>query len=77
MQLKTVIISLESLTYAVKAKRTLSKLGITARSVKFDGYGAELGCKHGIEFDSRDLYTVVSALKNAGLEYTVFDGSRK
>ena len=77
MLLNTVIISLESSTYAIKAKRLLSKLGISVRAVKIDALGAERGCTHGIEFDNSLFYSVISALKESGLKYSVLDGKSK
>ena len=77
MQLKTVIISLESSTFASKAKRLLSRHDISARTVKIDGSDEEHGCTHGIEFDNAYFYTVISILKESGLVYSVVDGGYK
>ena len=57
--------ALSSLTYALKAERILSELGISARVVKLDANVSRRGCEYGIAFDCRDLPQVKTALRSA------------
>ena len=43
--------ALASLTYAIKAQRTLSDIGIEAKTVKLDRAQSRRGCEYGISYD--------------------------
>ncbi len=70
--MKTILLSLQSATYAVKAKRLLNRSNVSARLVKLDGTKSENGCTHGIEIDHNDFYNAVMILKNENIEYFVY-----
>lgn len=64
-----IIINVGSVTYAIKLRKMLMRLGIESRQVKTqsDIYG----CMHGIEISRNYLYTAVSIMKQSGINYTI------
>lgn len=54
-----------SISYAIKAKRLLSKEGIFANIVKETDRGE--GCSYGISFPKRDEYRVQTILSFSGI----------
>ena len=65
-------VTVGSVTYAMKAKRLLSRMNIQSKLVKVDASKTAGGCTHGLEFASADFYTVVMGLKNAGIHYSIY-----
>ena len=65
-------ITVGSVTYAMKARRLLSRMGIQSKLVKIDAGKTVSGCTHGLEFASAELYTVVMGLKKEGINFTVY-----
>ena len=72
MRLEKTTITVGSITYAMKAKKLLHRMRIRTRLVKVDAAKSKNGCTHSLEFASKDLYSVVMGLKNAGIEYSVY-----
>ena len=71
MNLNTTIITVGSVTYAIKAKRILEREGVNASLVKIDSSKNDNGCTHGIKIYESHLYDAVSILKRMGIEYQV------
>ena len=67
-----IIVTVGSVTYAIKLRRLLSRSGIRSKLVKVDNK-AELGCTHGIEINGYDFYAVVEILKNNGFDYRIYN----
>ena len=55
--------SLKSMTYAIKAKKTLSQYNICSEIVKLDPSFSKKGCLYGIKFDCTNIYAVENILK--------------
>lgn len=70
--MKSIIITFGSVTYAMKAKKILTKAGITSSLIKV---GDELlrGCTHGIEISNASFLDAIAALRNAGIDYSVYN----
>ena len=66
-------ITVGSSTYAIKVKRLLQEKNIQSKLVKVDVSRTAGGCTHGLEFASSDYYSVVSELKKAEINYTVYN----
>ena len=66
------IITVGSMTYAIKARKILRAKGITTRLVKLDSALTEYGCSYGIEFRSHESYNVYEALKKNGINYSIY-----
>ena len=54
-----------SISYAIKAKRLLSRAGIAANLIKETDHTS--GCSYGLSFDGRDSFKVSAVLKDAGI----------
>ncbi len=66
-----IIITVGSMTYAMKARKILRAKGITTRLVKLDSALTEHGCGYGIEFRSSESYRVYSTLKENNIKYSI------
>ena len=66
--MKSSIITVTTVTLALKAKKILAKEGIRSNVVKVES--AQNGCLYGIEFPTQYFYDVVSILRNNYIEYT-------
>lgn len=66
------IITVGSLTYAMKARKILRAKGINTRLVKLDSALTEHGCAYGIEFRSYESYSVYSVLKENNINYSIY-----
>ena len=59
--------ALASLTYAIKAQRALSEMGIEAKTVKLDRNQSSRGCEYGISYDCSLHPRVKEALRLSGI----------
>ena len=71
------IITVGSMTYAMKARKILRAEGINTRLVKLDSALTEHGCGYGIEFRSYDSYNVYEALKKHNIKYSIYRDALK
>ena len=60
---------LGSETYAYKGKKLLSRLGIPSKIVK--SIDTTSGCSFGLTVRKEDLYRIIIAFRDNGIEYTV------
>ena len=72
-RLNTTIIAVGSVTYAVKTKKLLERMGISASLVKVDTSKTNGSCTHGIKIQSSYLYDAVAVLKKMGIDYQVYN----
>ena len=70
--LNKTIITVGSVTYAIKARNMLSRGGVRSKLVKTDGTGQNRGCTHGLELNSEDFYRAVVILKENNINYNVY-----
>ena len=68
--MKKIIFMLGSFTYTSKAKRALTRGGISAEYIKTNDI-RNLGCSHGIEIPYRDFLDAVAILKKEEIPYSV------
>lgn len=71
--MNTTIIAVGSVTYAIKAKKNLERMGIKASLVKADTTKTSGSCTHGIKIHSSYLYDAVAVLKKMGIDYYVYN----
>ena len=64
------IITIPTLTMALKSKKILSKSGMQARVIKLDS--SKNGCTYGLEFDDRYFYDVIALLRQNDIEYNYY-----
>ena len=67
--MKRTIITVGSVTYAIKLRKILLKEKIASRLIKLDTEAERAGCTHGLEIDAGDLYAAIMIMKNQGIEY--------
>lgn len=66
------IITVGSVTYAIKTRGLLSRGGVRSKLVKTDGIAGNPGCTHGLEIDSKDFYRAVVILKDNNISYKIY-----
>ncbi len=71
--MKTTVLTVGSVTYAIKAKRLLSREGISAKLIKSNAENTAEGCAYGIKFPTKDFYGAVSVLRSAGIYYQIYE----
>ena len=72
--LNSIIVTVGTVTYAIKLRKLLLREGIRSKLVKVDSSKNKGGCTHGVEVENRDFYRTVSILKNNGIAYSVYNG---
>ena len=68
--MNNVIITVGSVTYAIKLKKLLAREGIKSSLVKKESAN---GCTHGVELAEADFLAAVVVIRENGIEYTVFN----
>ena len=69
--MNTIIITVSSVTYALKAKKLLERERIKATLIKNDSSTNQKGCTYGVRIDASYLYDAVAILKSKGIEYSI------
>ena len=70
--MKKGLLTVKTVTIGLKARKILRGCGIKSNLVKIDYTRSESGCQYGLEFDERDFYEVISALKKHEINYGVY-----
>ena len=71
--MNTATITVGSVTYALKVKKSLEREGIRATLVKVDSSKSKNGCTYGIKISNNNFYDAISVLRNYGIEYSVYN----
>ena len=71
------IITFESVTYAIKARKILSRANISSKLIKTDSLSLSAGCTHGLEISASSFLDAVKLLRDNNIEYSVFDIRRQ
>lgn len=69
--MRSVILTVSTPTYAIKAKRILRNSGIDAEIVKLDTI-TRGGCTHGISISDTLFYDAIAILREKGIAYSVY-----
>ena len=72
--MNTTILTVGSVTIAMKVRKLLSKKGIRSKLIKVDASKATNGCSYGIKILSEVFYDAVILLRDAGIDYSVYQG---
>ena len=72
--LNTTVLTVGSVTYAMKARKLLLRGGIRSKLVKVNGDNMSMGCNHGLEIDKDDFYSAAVILKENRIAFSVFKG---
>lgn len=68
----TTIITVGSVTYAIKVKKLLERAAITAKVVKVESSKSSKGCAYGIKIPSPLFYNAAALLRNKGIDYSIY-----
>lgn len=71
------VLTVSSITYAIKARKTLKRIGIQAKLVKIEDGDSINGCAYAIEFNSKDLYAAIAELKKNNIDYSFYKTRNK
>ena len=71
--MEKIIITLDSITTATRARRTLSRQNITSRIIKLDADSQLRGCTYGLEISNSDFFAAIGILKMNEIEYSVYN----
>lgn len=72
--MKKIIITMGSVTIALKSKKLLGNAGIRSRLIKIDSSITDTGCTHGLEIDYNMYYDSVAILRSHSIEIKVYSG---
>ena len=72
-----IIITVGSVTFAIKTRRLLLRHGIQSRLVKTDTRFTENGCTHGVKLNKEDYLSAVVILKENGISHSVYKPNAK
>ena len=72
LDLNKAVITLGSMTYAIKSRKLLSKNGIRSKLVKLDSSKTLNGCSYGIELLDKEFYAAIAVLRNEGIGYSIY-----
>lgn len=75
--LNTTVIILPSVTYAVKIKRVLEKMGISAKTVKISSVSGVKSCEYGIRIPSKYYLDAIDTLIKNKVSYSIYNESDK
>lgn len=64
------IVSLKSMTVALKAKKALNQSYIDCEIIKLEPNMTKKGCAYGIKFDCINIYSVENVLNENRVKYT-------
>ena len=67
--MERIIITVGSVTYALKLRKLLRAKGIEARQIKYQD--PDRGCTHGIEISKANMLDAIVLLKENGMEYNI------
>ena len=73
---KDIILTVGSMTRAVKAKRILNRQGIGVSIIKLESQIHTNGCGYGIVFSEEDEYSAIRILKENKIPYSVYEKDR-
>ena len=61
------------MTYAIKAKKLLKRINVSAKLIKADENKSDYGCSYGIKIPSKSYYDVIMELKKENISYTIIN----
>ena len=65
------VLTVETVTYAMKARKLLLRCGIQSKLIKTDAEDSGIGCRHGLEIASKDYFEAVRILGENGIKFSV------
>lgn len=72
--MNTSLLLVDSITYAIKARKALSAIGINATVKKVSASATDHGCRYGIFIEQRHLYSAKARLKQSNIAFEELRG---
>lgn len=72
MNMKSVLISVSTPTYAMKVKRILRSVGINGEIIKMNTEVGK-GCSHAVRINGTSLYKAAAILRDNNIQYSVLE----
>ncbi len=69
-------ITVGSVTYALKVKKILQRMGIKSKLIKVDSTKSKMGCEYGVEIPLNLFFDAVAELKRKGISYSVYSSGK-
>ena len=70
--MNNITVTVDSVTYAIKLKKILSRGGIQAKLVKIEDGKGIIGCMHGVSIREDDYLSAVIIMRENGVRYSVY-----
>jgi len=67
--MNTAFLLVDSVTYAIKARKALAAIGIRATLKKVNAKTTGRGCRYGIFFEQRHLFSAMGELQKQGISF--------
>ena len=72
MDLNNITVTVDSVTYAIKLKKMLSRAGIQSTLVKVEDVKGKIGCMHGVSIREEDYLSAVKIMRENGVRYSIY-----
>ena len=69
--LNKTVVTVETVTYAMKARKLLLRCGIQSELIKTDSRDSGTGCRHGLEISNKDYFEAIRVLGENGIKFSV------
>ncbi len=69
--LNKTVVTVETVTYAMKARKLLLRCGIQSKLIKTDSQDSGTGCRHGLEISNKDYFEAIKVLGENGIRFSV------
>ena len=69
--MNNIIVTVGTVTYAIKLKKLLSRKGIQSKLVKIEDPKGIIGCIHGVELKEIDLFSAVVIMRENKINYSI------
>ena len=67
------IVTVGSVTYAIKLRKLLSREGIQSKLIKVEDARGRLGCTHGVELKKTDFLSAVVIMRENDISYSIYE----
>ena len=68
-----IIVTVGSVTYAIKLKRLLSRANIRSKLVKVEDADIKSGCQHAVSIRYEDFYKAVVIMREMNIPYSIYN----
>lgn len=70
--MNNITVTVGSVTYAIKLKKMLSRVGIQSKLIKIEDEKGIIGCMHGVSIGEEDYLSAVKIMRENGVRYSIY-----